>query len=281
MVLRLTVAIPSRFRNHCTDRVHTVSITQRAGGILNRVGTSPVGITVGKAATKLHLGCGMISPDGWINVDGSWNARLAKHPFWRKVLTATSIITKDQSNVAWNPKIITRDVRKPLPFPANALDAIYASHLLEHLYLNEARQLLQECFRTLRPGGVLRMVVPDLHATAIAYLKLTDSYDLRNSGNPTPADWLNSRLLLREPNAARGNFLHKLYTNLKDLHSHKWMYDAPSLGAEFSKSGFVEVGQMQLHDSRVAGIEEVEDKNRVLNGEGICVEGVKPVSASG
>lgn len=238
-------------------------------------------MTVGETAAKLHLGCGLITPDGWINMDGSWNARLAKHPFWRKVLAATSIISKDQSSIAWNPKIISRDVRKPLPFPVDTLDAIYASHLLEHLYLNEARQLLQECFRTLRPGGVLRMVVPDLRAAAIAYLKFADSYDFRNSKNATPADWLNSKLLLREPSAAQGNVFSKVYTNLKDFHSHKWMYDAPSLCSEFSKVGFVDVGEMQLHRSRIVGIEDVEDHSRVLNGEGICVEGVKPVSISG
>jgi predicted SAM-dependent methyltransferase len=230
-----------------------------------------------KTAAKLHLGCALISPDGWINVDGSWNARAAKHPFWRKVLAATSIISKEKLETSWNPTIITRDVRKPLPFPANTLDVIYASHLLEHLYLDEARGLLQECFRVLRPGGVLRMVVPDLHAIVIQYLRLADSYDFRHSEVPAPANWLNSKLMLRrESKAVAGNVFSRVYENLKDFHTHKWMYDALSLCAEFSKVGLVEVSEMQLHESRIAGIEEVEDQGRVLNGEGICVEGVKP-----
>jgi predicted SAM-dependent methyltransferase len=253
----------------------------REGGNLSHVAISPVAVTVGKASAKLHLGCGLISPSDWINVDGSWNARLAKHPFWRKILAGTSLISEEKLNLNWNPKIITRDVRKRLPFPANSLDAIYAAHLLEHLYLNQARQLLQECFRTLRPGGVLRVVVPDLRAAVTRYLKLADSYDFRTSANVTPADWLNSKLLLREPSPAQGNLLSKLYTSFKDFHSHKWMYDAPSLCAEFSKVGFVEVGEMELHISRIAGIEDVEDRARVQDGEGICVEGVKPAPASG
>lgn len=229
---------------------------------------------------KLHLGCGTISPDGWINVDGSWNARLAKHRFWRKVLCATSIISADQSSVAWNPRIHTHDLRKPLPFSADFFDVIYASHLLEHLYLNEARQLLRECLRTLRPGGVLRMVVPDLREAAREYLRLSESYDFRNSEVATPANWFNTRLLLREPDAHRGNVWNRLYRNLKDFHSHKWMYDAPSLCAEFLSAGLVDVAEMQLHCSRIAGIEEVEDSSRVVNGEGICVEGVKPTVVS-
>jgi predicted SAM-dependent methyltransferase len=254
--------------------------TTSAGGILSNPVTSPLVQSREKKTVKLHLGCGMISPVGWINVDGSWNARVAKYPFLRKMLVATSIISKDQSNVPWDPNIVTQDLRKPLPFPANSLEAIYASHLLEHLYLDEARQLLSECFRTLQPRGVLRMVVPDLQWAAREYLKSLESYDFRDSKAPTPADWLNSRLLLREPSSARGNVLYKLYKNLKDFHSHKWMYDAPSLCAEFSKIGLAEVSEKSLHDSRIAGIEEVEDQNRVVNGQGICVEGVKPVSFS-
>lgn len=139
----------------------------RAGGRLSHVGTSAP-VTKVKSDAKLHLGCGTITPDGWINVDGSWNARLAKHPLLRKMLAAASILSRDQSHVPWNPKIITRDVRRPLPYSADSFDAIYASHLLEHLYLDEGRRLLRECFRTLRPGGVLRMVVPDLRAAVQA-----------------------------------------------------------------------------------------------------------------
>jgi hypothetical protein len=91
--------------------VSRIIVWQAGGGILKLSGTNAVPITIEKTAAKLHLGCARISPDDWINVDGYWNARAAKHPFWRKVLAATSIISKEKLETFWNPTIITRDVR--------------------------------------------------------------------------------------------------------------------------------------------------------------------------
>lgn len=43
-------------------------------------------------------------------------------------------------------------------------------------------------------------------------------------------------------------------------------------------TGFVQVEQRECHDSRIAGVDEVEDPSRILDGAGVCVEGVKTVS---
>jgi hypothetical protein len=69
--------------------------------------------------------------------------------------------------------------------------------------------------------------------------------------------------------------IYRLYTTLKDFHSHKWMYDADSLSRYFREAGFTEVQQMRFLESRIDGIEEVEEASRVLRGEGIIIEGVK------
>jgi predicted SAM-dependent methyltransferase len=37
--------------------------------------------------------------------------------------------------------------------------------------LVEAQQLLAECRRVTKPGGVVRIAVPDLHAMVVDYLK--------------------------------------------------------------------------------------------------------------
>jgi predicted SAM-dependent methyltransferase len=57
-----------------------------------------------------------------------------------------------------------------LPFPDGSAAAIYASHVLEHLYFEEGRQLIRESFRVLSGGGLLRIVVPDLNAIVREYL---------------------------------------------------------------------------------------------------------------
>jgi SAM-dependent methyltransferase len=68
------------------------------------------------------------------------------------------------------PDVIRCDLRCPLPFPAASCEAVYAAHVLEHLAVGEARRLVAEIHRVLVPGGVVRIVVPDLEGIARAYL---------------------------------------------------------------------------------------------------------------
>lgn len=140
--------------------------------------------------------------------------------------------------------------------------------------------MLAESFRVLAPGGILRIVVPDLRAIAEEYLGNNGS-EGRGSGPefPRPADKMNQRLLMRWPlPASSSNVLYRIYNSWQDFHSHKWMYDADSLMALFRETGFVQVEQKDCHVSQIPGIGEVEDPSRILDGAGVCVEGVKPES---
>jgi SAM-dependent methyltransferase len=120
---------------------------------------------VTKCLMRLQLGCGPgKTPEGWINLDGSRNARLAKYPALRRVLKAMHFLPASLLEMPWSADIVIHDLRKPLPFPDNSFCAVYGSHVLEHLYLEQAKRLLKECLRVLQPGGVLRLVVPDLQA---------------------------------------------------------------------------------------------------------------------
>ena len=102
---------------------------------------------------KLHLGCGLNTPDGWINLDGAWHARLAKYPLMRNVRRTLRIFPEPLLNIPWNPDIVIHDVRHPLPFPDASRTCIYASHLLEHRYLEESKQLLKDVFTYWNQAG--------------------------------------------------------------------------------------------------------------------------------
>jgi SAM-dependent methyltransferase len=55
------------------------------------------------------------------------------------------------------------DLSQGLPMYAEgSVDIIRASHLIEHLTLEAAHLLLNECRRVLKPGGLIRIAVPDL-----------------------------------------------------------------------------------------------------------------------
>jgi SAM-dependent methyltransferase len=95
---------------------------------------------------RLNLGCGARRHPEWTNVD----------------------------LVPAGPDVIACDLRQPLPFAAGSFAAVYAAHVLEHLAPVEATRLLTEARRLLAPGGVVRIVVPDLEGIARAYLASLD-----------------------------------------------------------------------------------------------------------
>jgi len=225
---------------------------------------------------KLHLGCGTIAPAGWHNVDGSINVALARWPRVRSVLMALRIVPRTAA-VAYPSGISRLDITKPLPFLDGSFDSVYSSHTLEHLYLSQTQALLRECFRVLRPGGVARMLVPDLRAICEEYFGLR-KLDW-HSDQPVPAcagDLVNRRLLMREPNPGAGGIASRANRALFDLHSHKWMFDGESLAHHMASVGFVECRVRGFLESDIPGIADVEMSSRIEGGQGVCVEGRKP-----
>jgi predicted SAM-dependent methyltransferase len=67
--------------------------------------------------------------------------------------------------------VIEHDLMQPLKFADNTFDAVYHSHVLEHMPKRFAPFFLEECWRVLKPGGILRVVVPDLEFAAREYLQ--------------------------------------------------------------------------------------------------------------
>src|SRR6266852_2798057 len=187
------------------------------------------------------------------------------------MLSSFRLLPPDKLEIPWSPSILIRDVRKPLPFSDGSVTAVYASHVLEHLYREEGQRLIAESFRVLAPGGILRIVVPDLRAIVEEYL---GSGPLKNprteSETLRPADQMNERLLMRWPTPASSHLLYRIYDAWQDFHSHKWMYDADSLMALLSKCGFVNVEGKDCFESRIADIRALEDRSRILDGAGIC-----------
>lgn len=76
--------------------------------------------------------------------------------------------------VALEDSVIEHDLSQGIPFDTGAFDVVYHSQVLEHFALADGRQLMDECFRVLRADGVIRVVVPDLEASARAYLECLD-----------------------------------------------------------------------------------------------------------
>lgn len=91
---------------------------------------------------KVHLGCGKKHLPGWFHVD------------------ALEFDHVDHVGRVEDLSFI----------PDGSVSLIYACHVLEHFGRKTYMDPLREWFRVLKPGGVLRLAVPDFAAAAKLYL---------------------------------------------------------------------------------------------------------------
>ena len=87
-------------------------------------------------------------------------------------------------------EIMACDAKRPLEFNDNTFDVVYHSHLLEHFNRQDGLRLLRECYRVCKPGGVIRVVVPDLENIALLYLKYLEHVSLGERGMGYCYDWM-------------------------------------------------------------------------------------------
>ncbi|MFC1841263.1 methyltransferase domain-containing protein [Thermodesulfobacteriota bacterium] len=98
----------------------------------------------------IHLGCGGVNHKDFINVD----LRLYPHVHYVRDITDLSI------------------------FPDGFADLIYVCHSLEHISHLKVGTVLEEWVRVLKPGGTLRVSVPDFDSMVQIYEENEKDLDL-------------------------------------------------------------------------------------------------------
>lgn len=92
---------------------------------------------------KLHLGCGKRYIDGFIHIDA------VDYPHIDHVTTIDHLSF----------------------IPDDSVELIYTCHVLEHFKRKEVERVLREWYRTIKPGGTLRLSVPDFSKLCEVYKK--------------------------------------------------------------------------------------------------------------
>ncbi|ERR1035437_468185 len=118
----------------------------------------------------LNLGCGVDVAAGWINIDRSPSVLLDRVPPVKHLLRWLGILAAGHM-ATWPRSVVRYDLRRGIPYGDRSVDAIYSSHMLEHMYLNQARDLLKECERVLKPGGIIRVALPDCGVVASDFVQ--------------------------------------------------------------------------------------------------------------
>lgn len=200
---------------------------------------------------KLNLGCGLVTPDSYINIDCSPNALLSNLPFYnfvKSVLYKLKLISEQAYKASWPSNVKYCNLEKTfLKLPTNSCSVIYTSHFLEHIERESAIRLLTNCYKALSNNGILRIAIPDLYSEAKSYIL---EYEESLKYNKT--DFKSGE-----------NFI-RLMVSRKPRHSHKWMYDFLSLRDILSEIGYINIQQKNFCDSAIVDILLVEHRKDSL-----------------
>lgn len=157
------------------------------------------------------------------------------------------------------------DATEGLPIQDESVDVLYTSHMLEHLDKNEAEKFLREAFRLLRPGGIIRIVVPDIKIQIAHY----------NESSNADAFIAATHLCVPRPRS----LAQKLRLLLLGSRHHQWMYDGNSLSALLQKHGFIKADIMPVGQTNIDDYVPLDLQERA--SESVYVEAEKPTHAIG
>jgi predicted SAM-dependent methyltransferase len=145
-----------------------------------------------------------------------------------------------------------------LPIATASCEAIYCSHILEHLSLEDLRTALTNTAQYLKPTGVFRLVVPDLEQLARAYLASAVE-------QPAMQFMEESHLGYQRRPRGFGGVVREWLGNSR----HLWMWDYRSLSAELNRAGFRHIRRASFGDAEHRQFRDVEEPGRWENCLGI------------
>jgi SAM-dependent methyltransferase len=209
---------------------------------------------------RLNLGCGAHAPESWVNIDRSPQIQLTKYPRMRSMLRRAGIL-HDLHMSDWPENVIRRDLTKPLPFENGVASAAYSSHMLEHMFLDDARAFLRECARVMKPGAVMRMALPDAEEFAREMLSA--------DGDPSGEAGLRYNELLRAHPESKPSG-RRLVAFVGGSNWHRWQPTRGLVKSMLRDAGFTDVEEHTFREGALPEIEVVE-----LREDSWFVEGVR------
>lgn len=194
----------------------------------------------GSEIPKLHIGASNHVLEGWLNTDLS-----------------------PQNGVMF------LDATKSYPFRDGAFAYVYSEHMIEHVPYEGGQIMLQECYRVLRPGGIIRIVTPNLASILGLY---SDALSVQQREY---LNWMSRTFTPRAPEKSAVFVINAFFR----LWGHQFIYDEAGLAAALRSAGFNRVRRVPLGSSDHPPLRKLENTSRypegLLNFESVCLEAIK------
>lgn len=169
------------------------------------------------------------------------------------------------------------------------MDVVYNSHLLEHLDREVVKMFLLEVKRVLKPGGIHRIVVPDLEVICKAYISHILDCDI-NKSEYENHDFFIASLL--EQSVRKEAFGTSQQTSLRRIienfilgdarqrgETHQWMYDRINIKTILLNLGYKEVYIQKYNTSVIPNFNnyglDIDENGNQYKRESLYVEAVK------
>jgi len=197
---------------------------------------------------KLQIGCFGDPFEGWHNTDITPHLWLSRIPGAALLCRYAGLMSTErykQHRDGVFKKVHYLNATRRFPYANDSFEAVFCSHILEHVHIRFVSPLFREVLRVLEPGGIFRVVVPSLELAISSY---------RPDAPETCLE-----LIFENTHKAAKN-------------THKWMYTEQSLSRVFREAGFINVSPRGYRCGRLPDVQKID--NRPENS--IYVEGEKP-----
>jgi len=164
----------------------------------------------------LNLGCGSKTSSRCINIDWSPYLRVKKNKLLRVLVAPFLNEERRHRLIMLSDNVMAWNLRKGIPFPDESVDAVYHSHILEHIDRKDVASFQKEIYRVLKSGG---KTIADLPIAPLA--SAAPSYDrpwVRPKARPPLAP------MADPPALEAGKALLRLI-GCPDLASRRWIWE--------------------------------------------------------